>query len=117
MKAIMKRVYLVVLSLICLLAVFPTTAQAASAQTSNKEVNFVYLHGYTGTAAGIQLLSDNIESRLPAYIANYENQHPGIEVTSEGLLRSYPNIVDINTWAINIADAITGILPGKRTWF
>ena len=56
----MKRLYLVVLSLICVLAAFPGSAQAASANPSVKEINFVYLHGYTGTAADMQLLDDNV---------------------------------------------------------
>jgi pimeloyl-ACP methyl ester carboxylesterase len=110
----MKHAYLTILILVCLLAFLPGTVQAASAQTSNKEINFVYLHGYTGTSADLQLLSDNIESRIPTYIANYQNQHSGITVSTDALLRSYPNTVDINTWAINIAEAVNVHFAGKK---
>jgi pimeloyl-ACP methyl ester carboxylesterase len=111
----MKRLFLVVLSLLCLTVVCPGLVQAdQSAVVNTKEINFVLLHGFNGNSSALQLLDDCLEAQISAYITNYEYAHPGVKVTTSSLLRSYPNNVDIDTWANNIADAINLHFAGKN---
>jgi len=93
----------------------PTLVQAASTDTKIvKELNFVFLHGLNSTAGSVQILGDSIADRMPGYITNYEYIHPGVTISSDSLLRSYPNNVDIEVWAHNIADSINVRFPGKK---
>ncbi len=93
----------------------PGLAQAASGNTPDvKELNFVFLHGYNGNPGGLQLLEDSIVARLPAYISDYKFNHPNINILTDTLNRSYPNDVDIETWAQNIADSINQHFAGKK---
>lgn len=111
----MKRLAFLILSLICILVSCPALTQAASSDTKIvKELNFVFLHGLNNTAGTVQILEDSIADRLPGYITNYEYNHPGVTISSDSLLRSYPNNVDIETWARNIADDINVRFPGKK---
>ncbi len=74
----------------------PSPAQRRQHQinTANvKEVNFVFLHGMGGNSSDLQLLEDSIVAQMPAYITNYEYDHPDIKVQTDMLLRSYPNDV------------------------
>jgi len=111
----MKRMALFLLSLIFILVTCPTLAQADSAGSQNvKELNFVFLHGLNSNASAMQILDDSIEDRMQGYVANYEYNHPGVTISSDTLLRSFPNNVDIETWARNIADAVNERFPGKK---
>jgi pimeloyl-ACP methyl ester carboxylesterase len=93
----------------------PCLAQAESINNDNvKELNFIFLHGMGGNSGDLQLLEDSIVAQMPAYITNYEYDHPDIKVQTDMLLRCYPNNVDIETWANNIADTINKHFPGKR---
>jgi pimeloyl-ACP methyl ester carboxylesterase len=111
----MRRILFLILSLICVVVACPTLAQAGDVSPGNtKELNFVFLHGLNGNASAMQILDDSIADRLPAYVTNYQYAHPGISISSDRLLRSYPNNVDIESWAHNIADAINLRFPGKK---
>lgn len=110
----MERLALFVLSLLLIVVTCPTLAQAAPADFKNvKELNFVFLHGLNSNAGVVQILNDAVVDRMPGYVTNYEYNHPGVTISSDMLLRSYPNNVDIETWARNIADAINVRFPGK----
>jgi pimeloyl-ACP methyl ester carboxylesterase len=87
---------------------------AAQSPNTVKELNFVFLHGLGGHSCALQLLEDSIVKRAPAYIRAYEQDHPNIEVRVDTLNRCYPNDVDIDTWAKNIAEAIEEHFPGKE---
>jgi len=102
----MKRVVLLVLVIISLLlfAVGPATHAATTVQI--KELNFVFLHGAAGNSCAMQLLSDSITAKLPNFIAEYERENPGIKIQVDSINRCYPNNVDINVWANNIASSI-----------
>jgi pimeloyl-ACP methyl ester carboxylesterase len=65
-----------------------------------KKLNIVYLHGAAGSSSDMQLL--------------YEQKNPGVNVQLDYLLRSYPNNVDLVTWANNIADAINTHFSGRE---
>ncbi len=52
--------------------------------------------------------------QLPAYIPGYEQANPATEVRVNTLKRCYPNNVDIDTWANNIADSINKHFPNKE---
>ncbi len=87
---------------------------AASAVTPQvKELNIVFLHGAAGNAADMQLLSDSVEEQSKEYFSLYAQNNPGVSVQLNSLLRSYPNNVDLLTWATNIADAINTHFSGK----
>jgi pimeloyl-ACP methyl ester carboxylesterase len=104
---IVKRLLLVlaVVLYIGTLCPVPLLAAAGSAGSA-KELNFVFLHGFNGNASALQLLADSIADQLPAYITDYESAHPDINIYTDELLRSYPNTVNIETWAANIAESI-----------
>jgi pimeloyl-ACP methyl ester carboxylesterase len=111
----MKRFLVLVLSILLVITVCPGLVQAASADTEDvKELNFVFLHGMGGNSGALQLLEDSIADKMPAYITNYEYDHPGIKILTDNLLRNYPNNVDIDAWANNIADAINKRFPDKK---
>jgi len=92
---------------------FPVPS-AAQNHSNVKELNFVFLHGLGGHSCALQLLEDSIVKRVPAYIRTYEQDHPDTEVRVDTLNRCYPNDVDIDTWAKNIAEAIEEHFPGKE---
>lgn len=111
----MKRLALFILSLLFIVVTCPTLVQADTADTQKvKELNFVFLHGLVSNASAMQLLDDSIQDRMQGYVADYEYNHPGVKVSSDTLLRSFPNTVDIETWANNIAEAINERFPGKK---
>ncbi len=93
---------------IWLIVPFPATAYtSAESATQEKDLNFVFLHGTGGNAGDLQRLSDQIMDRVPRFILDYEVANPGTKLNIGTLNRSYPNDVDIDTWAKNIVDSIT----------
>ncbi len=111
----MKRLLLLIMSVLCLSMACHGLAQAASVNIGDvKELNFVFLHGTNGHSDDLQLLEDSIVAQMPAYITNYGYDHPDVKVQTDMLLRSYPNDVDIDTWANNIADTINKHFPHKK---
>ena len=112
---IIRQSALLILSLLVILAACPNLVRAAPSGTERvKELNFVFLHGLNSNAKAVQILDDAIVDRIPGYVTNYESNHPGITIASDTLLRSYPNNVDIETWAFNIADTINKRFSGKK---
>jgi pimeloyl-ACP methyl ester carboxylesterase len=111
----MKHLFILLISILCIIFACPWPAQAAPVNTENvKELNLVFLHGMGGHSDDHQLLSDCITDRLPALITDYEYGHPDIKVHTEIILRSYPNDVDIDTWANNIVDTLNERFPDKK---
>jgi len=111
----MKGLLLLIASALCVSIAFPGPAQAAPENSVKaKELNFVFLHGAGGSSCTFQLLEDSIMEQLPAYIISYEQDHPDIEIRADTLKRCYPNDVDIDTWANNIADSIEKHFPNKK---
>lgn len=111
----MKRLLLLVICVLCINIAFPGLAQAALEDSDNvKKLNFVFLHGFNGHSGSVQLLEDSIVAQMPAYITNYEYDHPDIDIQYDTLSRSYPNNVDIESWANNVADSINQHFAGKR---
>lgn len=98
---------------LCILLILPASAQSAP-EDQVKELNFVFLHGAGGTACSLQRLADRIVAQLPPFIADYEKANPGIKVRFNTLNRCYPNDVDIETWAKNIADSINKYTSKKN---
>jgi pimeloyl-ACP methyl ester carboxylesterase len=113
--AIKKRLILLIPAIFYASIVFCSPAQAASENPVKvKELNFVFLHGAGGHSCSFQLLEDSIMRQLPAYILSYEQDHPDIQIEVDTLKRCYPNDVDIDTWANNIADSIDEHFPDKE---
>jgi pimeloyl-ACP methyl ester carboxylesterase len=111
----MKRLWLVILSALFIVVCLPGPAQATPASTGKvQELNFIFLHGMAGNSGTLQLLDDSLESQLHAHITNYEYIHPDVKVQTATLIRNYPNDVDIETWAKNIADSINQHFSGKK---
>ncbi len=108
----MARLIAVVLS-IQLAGPIPVQS-APDTPTQVKEFNFVFLHGVGSHAGSLQLLGDCLMAQLPAYILDYEQANPGTKVRVDTLQRYYPNDVDIDTWANNIADSIEKHFPNKK---
>jgi pimeloyl-ACP methyl ester carboxylesterase len=106
----MKRLVLLIIVGLCLHLGFGTPASSATV----KELNFVFLHGGGGNACSLQLLEDTIKERLPEYIFAYEQAHPETKVEFNTLLRCYPNDVDIETWANNVALSINKYLTNRQ---
>jgi len=52
--------------------------------------------------------------QLPEHILEYEQANPGTKIEVDTLLRCYPNDVNIESWANNIAYSIDKYLPDKR---
>jgi len=111
----MKRLALLITVGLCLQLGFCSSAQSAPENAVQvKELNFVFLHGAGGTVCAMQLLADSILEQLPAHILDYQRANPNTEIRVDTLQRCYPNDVDIETWANNIADNIDKHLPNKR---
>ncbi|HTY82117.1 MAG TPA: alpha/beta hydrolase [Dehalococcoidales bacterium] len=104
--------------IICLVVGISFVGGGVRAESTNtaavKKLNFVFLHGAAGNASDMQLLSDAIEKQSPDYFSLYAQSHPGVSVELDYLLRSYPNNVDLLTWATNIADAINTHFSGRN---
>jgi pimeloyl-ACP methyl ester carboxylesterase len=109
---ILKRVILLIAIGLCLQLGWYSPVQAGAVRV--KELNFVFLHGAGGNVCSMQRLADSIMEQVPAYIAEYEQANPDTEVRADVLLRCYPNDVDIETWADNIAESVDEYMPGKR---
>ena len=111
----MKRLAVLITIGLCLQLGFCAPAQSAPEEPVQvKELNFVFLHGAGGNSCSFQLLADTIKEQLPAHILDYEQANPGTKVQADTLLRCYPNDVDIQTWAQNIADNINKYFPNKK---
>jgi len=111
----MKRVILLIIIGLCLqLGWYSPVQSAAEEPVKVKELNFVFLHGAGGNVCSMQLLADSITEQIPVYIAEYERANPDTEVRANILLRCYPNDVDIETWADNIAESVNNYLPDKQ---
>jgi pimeloyl-ACP methyl ester carboxylesterase len=111
----MKRLVLLITVGLCLALGLYSPAQSAPEEPVQvKELNFVFLHGAGGDACSMQRLADSIIEQLPAHILGYQLVHPDTKIQVDTLLRCYPNDVDIETWADNIADSIDKHLPDKR---
>jgi len=111
----MKKAILLLAIGLCLQLVWCLPAQSVTGGLVKvKEFNFVFLHGAGGNACSMQLLADSITEQIPAYIAEYELANPDTEVRVNALLRCYPNDVDIETWADNIAESVDNYLPDKQ---
>lgn len=108
----MKKVILLLAIGLCLQLGWYSPAQAAPVMV--KELNFVFLHGAGGNVCSMQRLADAVIKQTPAYITEYEQANPDTEVRANVLLRCYPNDVDIETWADNIAESVDEYLPDKR---
>jgi len=114
-KSIVKRLALLIaIALSTQLAISSPAQSAPDKPTQVKEFNFVFLHGAGGHTGALQLLGDLIIEQLPAYIFGYEQANPGTKVSVDTLQRYYPNDVDIDTWAKNIADSIEKHFPNKK---
>jgi len=104
---VMKRLPVVLAVVLCLQLGFSGTASSAVESPDRvKELNFVFLHGAAGNPCGPQFLADAMLEQVSYYISEYEQANPGIKVKVDVLNRCYPNDVDIETWANNIADSI-----------
>ncbi|MEW6142208.1 MAG: alpha/beta hydrolase [Chloroflexota bacterium] len=114
-KAAVSTLSLLICSVLLISLAFSSPAQSAAQNPGKiKELNFVFLHGFSGTSCSLQLLEDSIMEQVPAYIRAYEQDHPDTVVNVDTLNRCYPNDVDIDTWAKNIADTIEKHFPGKK---
>jgi pimeloyl-ACP methyl ester carboxylesterase len=112
---IVKRFLWLIMSALCIVVACPGLVRAAPVNTANvKELNFVFLHGLNGNASAMQLLEDSIMDQIPAYVTNYEFNHPDLNIVTDTLLRSYPNNIYIDAWAQNIADDINKRFAGKK---
>ncbi len=76
-----------------------------------KTLNFVFSHGAGGNSCTQQLLADTLSERITSYIQEYERANPGVKVRFNILNRCYPNDVDLDTWAVNLADSVDQYLP------
>jgi pimeloyl-ACP methyl ester carboxylesterase len=111
----MKRLILLITIGLCLYFGFGSPVNSAPEEPLHiKELNFVFLHGAGGNTCSMQLLADTISEQLPEYTLAYEQANPGTKVEVNILLRCYPNDVDIETWASNIASSISKHLAYKK---
>jgi pimeloyl-ACP methyl ester carboxylesterase len=114
-SAVMKRLaWLAVILLVFQLGICLPVKAASEEPTRVKQLNFVFLHGAGGNASSMQLLSDTILEQIEPYILAYEQANPGIEIQVDSLNRSYPNDVDTQTWANNVAESIGQHFYGKQ---
>ncbi len=114
-KVLPRRFLLLIAIGLCVQLTIPGSVKSAPGDTIQvKELNFVFLHGAGSGDCSLQLLADSITDRLPEYAADYEQANPDTEIRVNTLSRCYPNDVDINTWANNIADSIDKHLPDKK---
>ncbi|HIE17204.1 MAG TPA: hypothetical protein EYP71_03310 [Dehalococcoidia bacterium] len=108
----MKRLLLAVVAALCLQPGFCSMVASATEDfTAITELNFVFIHGALGVSCTQQLLADTILEYAPAYVYLYERDNPGVKVKINVLNRCYPNDVDIDTWAHNIANSVERHLP------
>lgn len=114
-RFIVRRLSLLALAVLCLQLGFAGSVQsAAEGPLEVKELNFVFLHGAAGgNPCRLQPLADSIVEQIPEYVRDYEQANPGIKVRVATLNRCYPDGVDVDTWAQNIAGSIDRYLPGK----
>ena len=115
MELIMKRLSFLVTVALCLqLSFLGSVASAAEDTVEVKHLNFVFLHGAAGgNPCRMQRLADSIVERVPEYIVGYEQANPGLKVRVNTLNRCYPDGVDVDTWAQNIAGSIDKYLPDE----
>lgn len=114
-KSIIKRLaWLVVIGVLVQLTI-AIPVQGQSEETVRvKELNFVFLHGAGGNAGSMQLLSDTILEQIEPYILEYEAANPDIDIQVNIMNRCYPNDLDMQTWANNVADSISRHFEGER---
>lgn len=111
----MRRLALLIAIGLCVQLALPSVVQSAPGDPIQvKELNFVFLHGAGSNACSLQLLDDSIMKELPAHILSYEQTNPNTKVQVNTLKRCYPNNVDIDTWANNIADSINEHFTNKK---
>jgi len=111
----MKPLIILITIVLCIQVVFSSATKTVLGESANiKELNFVFLHGAGGSTCAMQLLADSITEQIPAYILEFENANPDTKIQVDMLQRCYPNDVDINTWANNIASTINKYLPNKK---
>lgn len=112
---VIKRITAIIVIILSILSTFSGSAKAAiEDSTKVKELNFVFLHGAGGNCCALQLLADSIMERIPRYIFDYELSNPGTKVQVDTMMRCYPNDVDIDTWANNIASSIDKNFHDKK---
>ena len=111
---VVKKLTIVLAFVLCLqLGLSGSVASAAESPVGVKELNFVFLHGGLGNPCGPQFLADSVLEQIPRYIHDYERANPGIKIKVNVMNRCYPNDVDVETWANNIADSIDEYFPVK----
>lgn len=111
----MNRLAFLLTIVLCLPPFVPGPVQASDeGQIQVKELNFVFLHGAGGHTGTLQPLADSIIERSEGYVLDYERANPGIKIQVNALQRYYPNDVDIETWADNIAYSIDRHFRGKK---
>ncbi len=113
-KGILKRFSWLIAIGLCLQISLFSSAQAAEDPVQVKELNFVFLHGAGGHVCTLQLLADSIMEQLPTHIHDYEQANPDTRIRVDTLQRCYPNDVDIDTWASNIAHTINKHFNDKK---
>jgi pimeloyl-ACP methyl ester carboxylesterase len=113
LSKISKYLSIIVVAVMCLQAGYFSPVASAQSQPVVKELNFVFLHGAAGNPCGPQLLADSIMAQIPDFINTYQKAHPNIEVKVDMLNRCYPNDVDVETWADNIAETVNKYFAGK----
>ncbi len=107
-----RRLLIPLILAACAAGLAPRTASAQGTALV-KQLNFVFIHGAGSTAATMQGLSDDVEAMSQDYIASYQQTNPGVRVQVNTLLRSYPNDVDVTTWAENLAADTAAHFAGK----
>jgi pimeloyl-ACP methyl ester carboxylesterase len=111
----MKVLSLIVATVLFISLAFSGPVRSASEYSAKvKQLNFVFLHGAGGHPGSLQLLEDSIIEQLQAHIRSYEQDNPDIKIRVTTLKRFYPNDVDIETWAYNIADSMDKHFPNKE---
>jgi pimeloyl-ACP methyl ester carboxylesterase len=112
--AIIKRLVWVAVIGVLLQLSLATPAWAQTESKRIKELNFVFVHGAGGNACSMQLLSDTIREQIEPYILAYEAEYPNVDIQVKTMNRCYPNDVDMETWANNIADSLIRHFEGER---
>lgn len=106
-----KPIFYPWLSLCFLLLILFVSGAGAEPPFEVKTINFVFSHGAGGNSCTQQLLADTFSERIVTYITEYEQANPGIKVKFNILNRCYPNDVDVDTWAVALADSVDRYLP------
>lgn len=107
----MQRLAFIVWQSLCLLLILFVSTVRAEAPVMVKTLNFVFSHGAGGNSCTQQLLADVLSERIFSYIQEYERANPGFKVRFNILNRCYPNDVDLDTWALNLAKSVDQYLP------